>query len=66
LGKFVEKPHGGGLRMVQDFVALNKNVQRPSEPTNSAADIHKQILPSSRYFVAINLSAGYWQLNLGK
>jgi hypothetical protein len=65
-GKFVEKPGGGGLRLVQDFVALNKNVRRPAEPTNSAADIHKQILPSSKFFAAIDLSSGYWQVKLGR
>jgi hypothetical protein len=65
-GKFVLKPNGRDLRLVQYYVALNRNVKRPTEPTNSARDIHKQILPSSKFFVAINLSAGYWQLKLAK
>jgi hypothetical protein len=38
--KFVEKP-GGGLRLVQDYTALNKNVLRPAQPLSSAEEIQK-------------------------
>jgi hypothetical protein len=65
LGKFVEKP-GGGLRLVQDYVALNKNVLRPAEPFSSADKIQKHILPTSRYFASLDLLSGYWQVKLRK
>jgi hypothetical protein len=55
-GKFILKPNRTGIRMVHDFVNLNRNVKRPSEPGNSALDIHKQILSDSTYFVAMDLS----------
>ena len=60
---FVPKPNGK-MRLVGDFVQLNRYVKRPLHPFKSAKDIINSIGPRAKWFAVIDCVAGYWQLEL--
>ena len=62
-GHFVPKPNGG-VRLVTDYVQLNKFVNRPVHPFPSSMDIIQSIDASSRYFIVMDCKFGYFQVPL--
>lgn len=52
------------LRLVVDYTALNKWVERPIHPFPSAQDIIDRIPAGSRYFAVMDLTKGYHQVPL--
>ena len=54
------------LRLVVDFTGLNKYVQRPHWPFPSCQDVMDQIEPNSKYFAALDCTAGYHQIQLDR
>ena len=62
-GHFVPKPTGG-VRLVTDYVQLNKFVNRPVHPFPSSMDIIQSIDASSRYFIVMDCKFGYFQVPL--
>ena len=47
-----------------DYTGLNKYVQRPLWPFPWCQDVMDQISPDSKYFAALDCSAGYHQIKL--
>jgi hypothetical protein len=60
---FVRKA-SGGLRLVPDYTALNKYIQRPIHPFMSAQDTIRQIGPEAKFFCTLNAVSGYFQVAL--
>ena len=63
---FIEKPDGGGLRLVTDFRGLNKCVERPVHPFPTATDIISLIPAGTQFFVKFDALKGYFQIPLEK
>ena len=61
---FVLKPDGKSLRLVTDFRALNKYVERPVHPFPSASDIVSSIPAGTTHFVKFDALKGYFQIPL--
>lgn len=61
---FLPKPNGCGVRMVTDFSALNKFVQRPVHPFPTPSEIASSIPSDSKIFVTLDAKKGYWQIPL--
>ena len=62
---FVPKENGkAGLRLVTDYKALNKYVQRPVHPFPSAGDIIQGLQPDSKIFCKLDAVQGYFQIPL--
>jgi hypothetical protein len=64
-GFFVRK-RGGGLRFVSDFSPINHIFLRPHHHFPSPGQVWQQIKEGSRYFLACDLSSGYWQCQLAE
>ena len=62
---FVPKPKGG-VRMVTDFTALNKQIKRPVHPFPCAMDIARSIPSTARFFCKLDAIQGYHQIPLEK
>ena len=62
-GFFVPKPNGK-VRLVVDYRAINKFIDRPVHPFPSPRDVVRGILPSSRYFMKLDAVQGYYQVPL--
>jgi len=60
---YVPKPRGG-VRLVTDYSALNKNVIRPVHPFPSALDCIRQVRPDSKVFAVMDATSGYHQIEL--
>ena len=60
---FAMKPDGT-MRLVGDYVHLNKYVKRPIHPFKCAKDIINAIDPKAKWFAVMDCKAGYWQLEL--
>ena len=60
---FVPKSDGS-LRLVTDFSALNKWIERPVTPFPSASEIIEAIPAGSRYFASLDAIMGYFQVEL--
>jgi hypothetical protein len=61
----VPKPHGGGLRVVQDFRQLNVASFEDKYIIREVQDCIDQIgLRKSRIFTTLDLTSGFWQQNL--
>ena len=63
-GFFVPKPDGQRVRMVTDFTALNKFVQRPVHPFPSVGEIVQSVPSSAKFFAKLDAVHGYFQLAL--
>ena len=50
----------GGMRLVTDFIQLNKAVRRPIHPIASVKDITQLLDKTAKYFVKLNILGGYW------
>lgn len=62
---FVPKEGGrAGLRLVTDFTALNKYVQRPVHPFPSSLEILRKISPDTKVFCKMDAVQGYHQIPL--
>jgi transposase InsO family protein/ribonuclease HI len=63
----VQKPHDGGLRVVQDFRALNEASYEDKYIIREVKDCTDQIgLRKSKIFSTLDLTSGFWQQNLEK
>ena len=61
----VQKPHGGGLRVVQDFRQLNENTIPDKYSIREISDCIDEIgRRKSRVFSSLDLTSGFWQLQL--
>ncbi len=65
-GHFVLKPDGKRLRLVTDFVELNKFIERPVDPFPKPDIIFKSIRAGSRWFATMDAPHGYFQQALSK
>ncbi|NJL71583.1 MAG: RNA-directed DNA polymerase [Candidatus Competibacteraceae bacterium] len=63
-GFFVEKPGGSGVRLVTDFTALNKAIERQVHPFPSTLEMMRNISPSSKIFCKLDAVQGYFQIPL--
>ena len=52
----VLKGSGDGVRIVADFMKLNKTIERPTWPTKSSSQLLRHISPNSKYFVSLYLT----------
>lgn len=52
------------VRLVTDYIPLNKSVRRPIHPFPTARDILQSISPQSRYFAKLDCVHGYFQIPL--
>ena len=59
-GFFVKKPHGNGIRFVADYTGVNKALERPPHHFPSPQEVWQRVTTGSEYFIAGDLSAGYW------
>ena len=62
---FVPKPNGG-VRMVTDYTAINKVIERPIHPFMSATDTIRQIGPKAKFFATLDAVSGYFQVPLSE
>ena len=63
-GFFVRKPKGNGIRFVADYTAVNKALERPPHHFPAPQEVWQRVTAGSRFFVAGDLAAGYWQCEL--
>ena len=63
-GFFVKKPKGNGIRFVADYTGVNKALERPPQHFPAPEEVWQRVAPGSRYFIAADLAAGYWQCSL--
>ena len=64
LAMFCPKPNSDKVRMVTDFTKLNKRVKRYVHGSPTAKQIRERFKPSSRFFAALDLNHGYFQIEL--
>ena len=65
-GHFVPKPDGKRLRLVTDYVDLNKYVQRPVHPFPSTQEILQNVESGSKWFAKLDVVHGYFQIPLSE
>ena len=65
-GHFVDKADKSKARLVTDFSVLNKSIDRPVHPFLSPEQVMNQIKPESKFFCALDMTHGYYQLDLTK
>ena len=63
---FCPKPNSDKVRMVTDFTNLNKRVKRSVHGAPTARQIRERIKPSTRFFCALDLNHGYFQIELAE
>ena len=61
---FVKKPKGNRIRFVADYTAVNKALERPPHHFPAPQEVWQRVTPGSKFFVAGDLAAGYWQCEL--
>ena len=61
---FVKKPHGNGIRFVTDYTGVNKALERPPHHFLAPEEVWQRVTAGSKYFIAGDLAAGYWQCKL--
>ena len=61
----VPKPNGG-IRLCVDLQKLNKYVRLPYHPSKSPAEVVLNIFSSSKFFLTLDVTKGYWQVPLEK
>ena len=54
------------VRIVSDFKQLNKAIERPHRPTESSDQLLRNIESDSKYFVTLDLTSGYHQVEVDK
>ena len=62
----VIKGNGKEVRIVSDFKQLNKAIERPHWPTESSDQLLRNIESDSRFFVTLDLTSGYHQVEVDK
>ena len=62
----VVKGNGKDVRIVSDFKQLNKAIERPHWTTESSDQLLRNIESDSRFFVTLDLTSGYHQVEVGK
>ena len=62
----VVKGNGKDVCIVSDFKQLNKAIERPHWPTESSDQLLRNIESDSRFFVTLDLTSGYHQLEVDK
>ena len=62
----VIKGNGKDVRKVSDFKQLNKAIERPHWPTESSDQLLRNIESDSRFFVTLDLTSGYHQVEVDK
>ena len=60
----MKKSHGNGIRFVADYTGVNKAIERPPHHFPAPQEVWQRVTTGSKYFVACDLSAGYWQCEL--
>ena len=63
-GFFVKKPRVSGIRFVADYMAVNKALERPPQHFLAPEEVWQWVAPGSKFFIAADLVAGYWQCSL--
>ena len=63
-GFFVKKPRGDGIRFVADYTGVNKALERPPQHFPAPEEVWQRVTPGSKFFIACDLAAGYWQCSL--
>ena len=63
-GFFVKKNHGNGIRFVADYTEVNKALDRNIHHFLAPNEVCQRVKAGSKYFMACDLSAGYWQCEL--
>ena len=61
---FVKKPHRNGIRFVADYTGVNKVLERNIHHFPAPQQVWQRVIKGSKFFLACNLSAGYWQCEL--
>ena len=61
---FVPKPDNVRVRLVTDYTALNKFVNRPIHPFPSSREIMQSVAPGSCVFAKLDAVHGYFQVGL--
>ena len=61
---FVPKPGGSGVRLVTDYTALNRYVQRPVHPFMSMKQIMEHLSAENRVYAKMDAVQGYFQIPL--
>ena len=61
---FVPKADNKRVRLVTDYTALNKHVQRPTHPFPSSRDIMQSIPADAKVFAKMDAVHGYFQLGM--
>ena len=62
----VVEGNGKDVRIVSDFKQLNKAIERPHWPTESSDQLLRNIESDSRFFVTLDLTSGYHQVEVDK
>ena len=60
----VIKGNGKDVRIVSDFKTLNRAIERPHWPTESSDQLLRNIVSDSKYFVTLDLTSGYHQVQV--
>ena len=60
----VPKGDGKSVRIVTDFKKLNQEIERCHWPTESSGQLLRHIDPEARYFVSLDLTSGYHQIQV--
>ena len=63
-GHFVLKPDGKRVRLVTDFIDLNRYIDRPVHPFPKPDAVFKSILSGSKWFAKLDALHGYFQIPL--
>ena len=64
VGFFVKKPHGSGIHFMCDYTGVNKVLERNIHHFPAPQQVWQRVTKGSKYFLACDLSAGYWQCEL--
>ena len=60
-GLIVKKPRDKGIRFVADYTGVNKVLERNIHYFPAPQEVWQRVKKGSRFFLACDLSAGYWQ-----
>ena len=59
-----KKPRGNGIRFVADYTGVNKALERPPHHFPAPQEVWQRVTAGTKYFIAGDLAAGYWQCEL--
>ena len=63
-GIFFKKPKGNGIRFVVDYSLMNKVFERTVHHFPAPQQMWQRVTAGLHYFLAADLSQGYWQCEL--